>query len=893
MNIFRKIALQGLKKNRARTAVTIVGVILSAAMITSVFTFAVSLQDYLVRGAEERYGSWHVAFPDTDGDFVRRQTGDEDVASVVPAENIGYAKLSGGENPDKPYLFLTGLQKDAFDALHVELISGRLPENSSEILVPLHLSANGGVNLSAGDTLTLSVGQRVSGEEVLSQHDPYRGGKEKSGDGSCQTADGETLTAVREKTYTVVGICQRPSFEEYTAPGYTLITVADTPEKSSAAEADVSEVSAAEEDTPGRTRSLSAFVTLEDPGNVRSWAESASAEGGGDYFLNDNVLRFLGLSDDRTFNALLYSAGGILTVLIMLGSVFLIYNSFVISLNDRMRQFGILMSAGATERQLRGCVLFEGLCIGAVGIPAGILAGLPAISVILSLTKEHFSDVMYENVPLTLKISAPALAAAAAVSLATILISVYVPARKAASVPVMECIRQTNEVKLESKAMKTPKLTERLWGVEGSLALKNFRRNRHRYRSIVLSLTLSVVLFVSADTFGTYLSEAADSSVADSDYDICFYTEEMEETEVSRLYDELKTAEGVTDSSYQAMETVTCRTDAEDLSTAGRKEVFGEKGGTAPDSEAQGSGAPDTEGSEAGTAELSMDLQFIEDNIYREFAESLGLSAQSTELAVVAKVRDSRGELADIFSESSCDLTLYSASGEPSVTVTAVFADTYPVDVLPVDSDDAKPYVLMAVLPYSEKTQFDGLGATQKLGLTFVTDNSRRTAAQMREMIGSSGITAEYTFYNVRGIFDQNRNILFIVNLFTGVFIVMISLIAAANVFNTISTNIRLRRRELAMLRSVGMSDRSFDRMMCFECGLYGLRTLLIGLPLSAVLSWVIYKVLQAEIGFLFPWKSMVVSTLGVFLLIFITMLYAVRRIRRENIIDALRDDLL
>ncbi len=871
MNIFRKIALQGLKKNRARTAVTIVGVILSAAMITSVFTFAVSLQDYLVRGAEVKYGGWHVAFPDVDGEFVRQQTDDETVASVVPVENIGYAELPAGENPDKPYLFLAGFQKDTADTLPVELISGRMPENSSEVLIPLHLSSNGGVNLSTGDTLTLSVGQRTSGKEILSQHDPYRGGQEESGDGSEASA-GETLTAVREKMYTVVGICQRPSFEESAAPGYTLITMAD-----SSAQSD----------------SLTAYVTLEDPGKVRSWAESASAEGGGDYFLNDNVLRFLGLSDDRMFNALLYSAGGILTALIMLGSVFLIYNSFVISLNDRMRQFGILMSVGATERQLRGSVLFEGLCIGAVGIPAGILADLPAISAVLSLTKENFSDILYEDVPLTLKISVPALAAAAVVSLITILISACVPAQKAASVPVMECIRQTNEVKIEPKKMKTSKIAERLWGMEGSLALKNFRRNRRRYRSIVLSLTLSVVLFVSADTFGTYLGEAADSSVADSDYDICFYTEEMGEAEVSRLYEELKTADGVTDSSFQAMETVFCRFDPKKLSAAGQKEIPGEKGGAAPETEKQDSGIPGAEGSAPDEAELMMDLQFIEDDIYREFAESLGLPAQSTETAVVAKTRDDRGELADIFSEPSCDLTLCDASGRPSVTLSAVFADTYPADVLPVDSDEVKPYVLMAVLPYSEKTQFDGLGTTQKLGLTFVTDNSERTAAQMREMIESSGITAGYTFYNVRGIFEQNRNILFIVNLFTGVFIVMISLIAAANVFNTISTNIRLRRRELAMLRSVGMSDRSFDRMMCFECALYGLRTLLIGLPLSAVLSWVIYKALQAEIDFIFPWKSMAVSALGVFLLIFITMLYAVRKIRRENIIDALRDDLL
>ena len=142
---------------------------------------------------------------------------------------------------------------------------------------------------------------------------------------------------------------------------------------------------------------------------------------------------------------------------------------------------------------------------------------------------------------------------------------------------------------------------------------------------------------------------------------------------------------------------------------------------------------------------------------------------------------------------------------------------------------------------------------------------------------------------------EQNRNLLFIVDLFTVVFVLMISLIAVANVFNTISTNIKLRRRELAMLRSVGMSDRGFQKMMCLECALYGLRTLLFGLPLAGGLSWLIHCGMVAggaHVVYQFPWESMAVSVLGVFLVIFIAMLYAASKIKRENIIDALRDDL-
>lgn len=152
-------------------------------------------------------------------------------------------------------------------------------------------------------------------------------------------------------------------------------------------------------------------------------------------------------------------------------------------------------------------------------------------------------------------------------------------------------------------------------------------------------------------------------------------------------------------------------------------------------------------------------------------------------------------------------------------------------------------------------------------------------------MIQSEGITSNYNLYNANEIFEQNRNIVFVVDVFTYVFVFMISLIATANVFNTISTNIKLRRREFAMLRSVGMSDRDFNKMMNFECAFFGMKTLLFGVPIAVLFSWLIDKGMVAggaEIGFIFPWASLIISALGVFFLVFITMLYATRSIKKK-----------
>ena len=617
----------------------------------------------------------------------------------------------------------------------------------------------------------------------------------------------------------------------------------------------------------------------------------------------------MGLSDDAIFNGLLYSVVGILVALIMVGSIFLIYNSFTISLNDRVRQFGILLSVGATRKQLQNSVLFEGLCIGALGIPIGILVGIPGIKLVLSLVSANFGNIMYDTVPLTLKVSVPALAAAAAVSMATILISAYIPARKAAGAPVMECIRQTGEVRMNAGTVKTSKLAARLLGLEGTLALKNFKRNKRRYRSIVLSLTLSVVLLVTASTFSSHLKRAAEGAVMDSDYDICFCARAMDEGELFALYDKLRTSDGVYESSYQAMSAYTASVNTEDFSAGYR-----ESAGYGPGGE---------------VVELPMDVQFIEDKLYWSFIESLGLSREEftgpdAPLIAVAKAKKAdegetgKSSLINMFAGSGISLSLKPVmdvgpemGGEPQTdgapevdhrpgaglerNVVLAFVDTIPLDTLPKPPSEVTPYVFLAVAPYGVKADFVSPGTRTDLGLTFRSENPSQSTAEMEAMIRGAGTACGYTLYNMQKILEQNRNTTFVVDVFTYVFVAMISLIAVANVFNTISTNIRLRRRELAMLRSIGMSDRDFRKMMSFECILYGARTLFLGLPMAGVLSWLIYRWMVwggAEIDFMFPWNSMGISVLGVFLVVFVTMLYAVNRIRKENIIDALRDDM-
>ena len=855
MNIFSKVTLQSMKKSQTRTIVTIIGVVLSAAMITAVATFGTSLLNFLINGSIVKYGGWHVEFVGVDSTFIQERAHDNGVADVAAYENIGYATLNGIQSPEKPYLFIAGFNQHTFDTLPISLISGRLPANNKEILVPAHVAVKGGVRFTVDETLTLAVGNRMDGNKNLGQLDPYLSGK-------------ETLFPSTERTYTVVGTYERPTFEDHSAPGYTLITIADPADQAD---------------------NFSVYITLKNPRQIRAYVSSVA--GGHNYVLNDNLLRFMGLSENKLFNTLIFSIGGILVAIIMIGSIFLIYNSFNISLNERTQQFGILSSVGATAKQLRDSVLFEGLCIGAIGIPIGILVGIGSTWLIIPIVASNFGTILPTTVPLTLSVSIPIIFAAAVISLITILISAYIPARKAANTPVMESIRQTNEVKTESKTVKTSKLSQRFYGLEGTLALKNFKRNKRRYHSIVLSLVLSVVLFVAGNAFRTTLERLSDRLILDIDYDILFSAQNMDDSEMFALYDKLKTADGVYASSYQLIYPYSCTVNTADLSERYR--------------EFAGYGSPDE------TVHLPMKIQFITDNEFIHFINELGLSAEeytgkNAKMIAIAKQRvlrdDGSSDTFDMFQKHFTTFSVAPVKNDNPMTqlgqsINITFVDTYPIDPPPDSSSQQNPYVFMVVAPYSLKTQFVTPDIHATIGLGFWTKNPSQSVSEMEAMIQSTGITSPYTLFNIYSIIEQYRSLTFVIDVFTYVFVIMISLIAVANVFNTISTNIKLRRRELAMLRSVGMSDHDFKKMMNFECVFYGMRTLLFGIPIAGIISWLIYEVLVTlermdNFDFMFPWRSMAISIFSVLVIVFITMRYAISEIKRENIIDALRDDM-
>ena len=871
MSIFHKVTLEILKKNKTRTIVTIVGIILSASMFTAVTTTVSTMQNYMVKNAIYNHGDWHVSVKEADKSFfeflknpadyfedseTEKVFQEGEIEGYVYNQQLGYAYAEGCTNEYKPYLYVVGADKRFCETMPVHLTGGRLPEKSDEIILPEHLAENGEVYYKVGDVLTFQLGNRLSGNEILGQYNPY----EKPEEGSAESF--ETLEIIETRSYTVVGFYERPSFENYSAPGYTAITVMDKVRPEDAR--------------------YNFYFKMEDPKDALEWYGYLPAAS-----YNSNVLTYLGGSDFKGFYIVLYGLAAIICGLIMFGSVSLIYNAFSISVSERTKQFGLLSSIGATKKQLRQMVLFEAMFVSAIGIPLGILAGVGGMGVTFHFIGSAFRTLTNYVVSLTLCVYPVSIVAACIITLVTVLISAWIPSKRATMVTAVEAIRQSGDVKVSEREQKKfrkaevasgttwgEKIIYRIFGLPGMIADKYYKRSKKKYRATVVSLFMSIVLFVSASAFTSYLTESIESGFEKNGFDIVYgydpthymtyeeiesgdFAERISHSELSKFFDE---AEGVTSATYASKQPCRVMIDGQN--------VF-------------------------------LCAVFVEDSVFEEF-----LKQHKLEKEIFMNATEPRGVAIDgntffdydaqkfvtkhFLNTQECEIQMENDAAQITLQVGAV------VEGRPYFVSDV--YELSVVYPYSLKEAVlqDFNMESNSCDHFILSDDHKASYEAMKNIVVEHGLSKGNLYDYVEGV-EENRTLILIVNVFSYGFIVLISLIAAANVFNTVSTNISLRRREFAMLKSVGMSNKEMSRMMNFECVLYGSRALLYGLPVSVLITWFIYRVISEGFttGFYLPWGAIMIAVFSVFAVVFATMVYSMKKIQMDNPIEALKNENL
>lgn len=908
MNAFNKVTLESLKKNRTRTVVTIIGIMLSAAMICASTTFVSSMQNFVLRCEIYSSGDWHGAVYDAAYKDYEDIRDSGKVSSAAYAQVLGYAKI-GSANEYKPYLYVLGgdVASGYFETMPMHLILGTLPKDPTEIILPEHLTSNGKVNYTLGDTVTLEVGDRTLDGKRLGQDTPVYAYDSET---HTEVMSGERLENTEPRTYTVVGIYERPAFEDYAAPGYTALTAADT--KSA-------------EQSP-----IHCYFKLHKPAGVYDFMKEMGYTQEYRYAYNTKVLLYSGTAPFDSFLTAFYSLAAIIIALIVFGSVSLIYNAFSISVSERTRQFGLLSSVGATKKQLRRMVLFEALSVSAVGIPLGILVGIGGIGITLLLIGDKFSSIVRADIPMRICVSWQAVVIAAVIALVTVLISAWIPSKRATRVSAVEAIRQSMDIKVSGRPVRTSKLAYKLFGLPGVLAGKHYKRNRKKYRTTVVSLFMSIVLFVSAAAFTDYMTESAEGGLASDQFDLIYAAESDASAAMTpdALLELLFSEQNVTGGTYTKKQFLQGDISREYV-TAMYADRFADFGMEREDAAPKDLGI-------SGYLYFVADTEFnrllekynLKEADYYDRDKPLGIALDRNieldrRLEKYVTLDTLKGDGCMIeglyyveidgyyrkdsrIDENGNKVVLYQNRDNENDIIELPYEESFAkytlrsektIEEAPFFVSRSTPVAINMIYPYSMLESVVPKAALNQFRNTeyFLTSSDHTASFEnLATVLTENGLSSRQLFDYAANA-ETNRNVITIIRVFAYGFIVLISLIAAANVFNTISTNISLRRREFAMLKSVGMTQKGFRRMMNYECLLYGSKALLLGLPVSCGITYLIYRAVTTayETSFHLPWAAIGIAVLSVFLVVFATMMYSMSKVKKDNPIDALKNENL
>ena len=900
MSIFTKLTQRYLSKNKTRTIVTLIGIIVSMALFTAVIEGAYSGYQFLKNREIAVTGEWQVIMNNVNEEGLEEVKTNKQIEKYENVYTLGWAEVAN-ENDGKPYLLVQSLGDTEHALFPINLVSGRMPEKEDEILLPENFIANAKEKYQVGDTITLETGQRFIEKEQLSENTPYH--------------EKESLKNTTIHTFTIVGIMERLPFEieEFSCPGYTCIT------------------------NGFHTDNQKLFLTIHSPSKMQDFLMRQTISDS--YVPHSDLLRFYGAFKASGERSVLFGLTTVLVLLIAYGSISLIYNSFSISISERIRQFGIMRSIGASNRQIRRMVLFEAFLLAIIGIVLGIIVGCVGIGVTLAWVQNNFIVNITNKVGLGLRlvISPLPILIAVLICLVTTIVAAYIPAYKAIHKSAIEAIRQSDEIIIKPNEVKTSKLTQKLFGFAGVMATKNFKRNKRKYRSTILSLALSVILFISAASLTQYVSrmlliQSSNDHKMNVMYNV--YTDEQEDVAqrfnmikaipeiqniaiTQKIFDEVYIQRNYIASEYWTAENQQYLRRIKDAVGVNVELIFVDD---------------DTFHNLCKQNKIDSSSYFDETNpkglLYNHVIQQF--IREDKAIARDVSVIDTDANNVPMFVREYKEIEGYASLHEPYIKDGKQYYLFYPIEYIeemkgyenldlrkaklyPVEEIDIDiplvagaqikenlftlsrntmqliyPRSMATTLFTNTDTNYIKRLSNPEIGIQ--TDNHAIVTQKLEKIKKDNGWSADqiYDFDRDR---QNNRMFILVINVFSYGFILLIGVISIANVFNTISTNIILRRKEFAMLRSVGMSEKGFQRMLNYECLIYGGRSLAIGLPISFIFSFFIHYVINqmVQVDYFIPYISVLLAIAMVFVVVFITMLYTTRKIRRNNVIEELR----
>lgn len=846
MKILNKFTVKNLKLNKKRTIVTIIGIMLSTALICGVAGLVSSFQKTLVEATIATDGNFHAKFNNVSKDKFSYATENQKVKQYFFTSELGWAVLNGGQNSDKPYVQVMEYDKTALENFGINLIDGRLPENSNEILISEHIRTNAQVNWKVGDKITINVGERISEDgSKLNEYNPY--GMIEKYDEELEEYEyvksEEKIVNAESRTYTIVGITKRLNYENYSSPGYKAITYKENLRETE----DISVLYKHAKDYKEINKEISKNLETEDIG------------------LNMDLIRFQGGLGDSTMAAV-FSVAGVVIVIIIIASVFVIRNSFSISVSERNRQYGMLASIGATSKQIKRNVVFEGMVVGLIAIPLGILLGIVAIIILLEVVNYILGDLLM-GMEFVYTINIPGIIISVVISLITIYLSTLIPAKRAAKISPIESIRGNKDTKIKSKKVRTSKFTKKIFGIGGVIASKNLKRSKKKYRTTVISIVVSIFIFISLSSFLSYGMDMTGYYYTEYSYNLYVNhgnSDSISAKEQENIYNEIIKLDGIDKYSYT-------------WETSVPSDMYKYSNGR----------FIETDGCR---------ILIYNNEYFKEYMKELGLKEEDYKTAAIL-IDDELNYNAD----GSKNLAkLYSL--KKGDTVNLKIGDNI-TSIKISENPTKRPMGLESVYAYGGEILVSQEFARENFDRNFKdlfdignllihSENADKMEEGIDRLKNEKGYL-NIEVNNLDTFVKQQKKIVVVAAIFLYGFITVITLIGVTNIFNTITTNMILRSKEFATLKSIGMTTKEFNKMIRLESIMYGTKALIIGIPLGILGSYLIYYgfAKEMDLGYNIPLTPILISAVFVFIIIGITMKYSLNKINKQNIIETIRKD--
>ena len=870
MNLLNKLTIKNLKLNKKRTVVTIIGIMLSVALITAVASIYASGIKSLINYETQIKGNFHTVFYNVPLSDMGKFENNRNIETLNITKGIGYAKVDS-KNEDKPYAYIKGFTKNSLDNLSIRLVSGRLPENDSEIVIPTHLKTNGRLELKINDSITLEIGKRIdsTGYE-LDQNNPYQ---KSDSDGN-----GETLIETKTKTYKIVGIVERPAnnIEPYSAPGYTFITYLDD----NKIFGNIDVYARFTKDGVKDWNKTIANILGVDPVLFKKVynREELSKEESDEFlkqmentYLIDANKYLIDLETNPLSASSISSLGTVVCIvigIIVFTSVFCIKNSFDISITEKIKQYGMLRSIGATKKQIKRNVFYEATILGLIGIPLGVLLGYLASYILIIISNYYLTDMIEAGFKLEFVFSMIAVLVAIVLGIVTIYFSAFRSAKRASKVSPIDSIRNSANIKINPKKIKSPKFIKKIFGMGGEISFKNLKRNKKKYRTTVISIVVSVFVFIALSGFMGLAFQEVDNELKLSDFNISLSANITNKNSYNKFIGTVN-LDGI--ENY----TILRSSELSFVGTHYSKEYLDFLKIKQKDQD-----------------EEYISIFAIGEEQYNKYIKSLGLDYNDIKDKAILLDK----EYVVRFDENNKRDTKYMSIFDfkkGDVINSTITSTNKNINIEIGLVTEEKPFGLKnmsARYIIVSDEMFNNIAESKGLDIFYKSNNANKLQDDIDNYLKGEEY---YSINNIAENVKKSNNVFTLIGIFLYGFIIVISLIGITNIFNTITTNMELRKQEFAMLKSVGMTTKEFNRMIRLESLFMGVKSLFFGIPIGIALSYIIYHYLSEESGipYKLPIVAIIISVAVVFILISLIMKYSMNKINKQNTIETIRNE--